>query len=63
MPGGPADKAGLVGGDVITSFDGHQVRQANEMMNLLVNRRSESKLRSLSAGWNLSYYSARDRFT
>ena len=37
MPGGPADKAGLVGGDVITSFDGHQVRQANEMMNLLVN--------------------------
>jgi len=24
---GPADKAGLVGGDVITSFDGHQVRQ------------------------------------
>ena len=36
-PGGPADKAGLVGGDIITSFDGHPVRQANEMMDLLVN--------------------------
>src|SRR5437763_13266543 len=37
MPGGPADKAGLVGGDVITSFDGHPVKQGNEMMDLLVN--------------------------
>ncbi len=34
-PGGPADKAGLVGGDIITSFDGQPVRQANEMMDLL----------------------------
>lgn len=34
-PGGPADKAGLVGGDVITSFDGHPVREANEAMDLL----------------------------
>jgi len=37
MPGGPADKAGLVGGDIITSFDGHPVREGNEMMDLLVN--------------------------
>ena len=35
-PGGPADKAGLVGGDIITSFDGHPVKRANEMMDLLV---------------------------
>jgi len=36
MPGGPADKAGLVGGDVITSFDGHPVKSSSEMMDLLV---------------------------
>jgi len=34
-PGGPADKAGLVGGDIITSFDGHAVTGDNQMMDLL----------------------------
>jgi len=34
-PGGPADRAGLVGGDIITSFDGHPVKEANEVMDLL----------------------------
>ena len=34
-PGSPADKAGLVGGDIVTSFDGHPVREANEVMDLL----------------------------
>jgi hypothetical protein len=34
-PGSPADKAGLVGGDIITSFDGHQVTDDNEVMDLL----------------------------
>jgi S1-C subfamily serine protease len=34
-PGGPADKAGLVGGDVITSFDGHPVTKESQMMDLL----------------------------
>ena len=34
-PGGPADKAGLVGGDIITSFDGQPVRNRGEMMTLL----------------------------
>ncbi len=34
-PGSPADKAGLVGGDIITSFDGHAVNGENEMMGLL----------------------------
>ena len=33
--GGPADRAGLVGGDIITSFDGRPITQANEIMDLL----------------------------
>jgi membrane-associated protease RseP (regulator of RpoE activity) len=32
---GPADKAGLVGGDIITSFDGQSPRTSSEMMDLL----------------------------
>jgi S1-C subfamily serine protease len=35
-PGGPADKAGLVGGDVIVQFDGHPVNNEEEMNRLLV---------------------------
>jgi S1-C subfamily serine protease len=34
-PDGPADKAGLVGGDIITSFDGHAVTDDDQMMDLL----------------------------
>jgi len=34
-PGSPADKAGLVGGDVITSFDGRVVTTDDEMSDLL----------------------------
>jgi membrane-associated protease RseP (regulator of RpoE activity) len=34
-PGSPADNAGLVGGDIVTTFDGHPVRKSEEMMNLL----------------------------
>lgn len=34
-PGSPADKAGLVGGDVITTVDGQQVHTDDEMMDLL----------------------------
>jgi membrane-associated protease RseP (regulator of RpoE activity) len=34
-PGGPADKAGLFGGDMITSFDGQTVRDKAEMNKLL----------------------------
>jgi serine protease Do len=34
-PDGPADKAGLVGGDVVTSFDGRPVRTTEEIVNLL----------------------------
>jgi membrane-associated protease RseP (regulator of RpoE activity) len=34
-PGGPADQAGLVGGDIITSFDGREVKTEDEIMSLL----------------------------
>lgn len=34
-PGSPADKAGLVGGDLITTFDGHRVSSDDEIMDLL----------------------------
>jgi hypothetical protein len=34
-PDGPADKAGLVGGDIITSFDGHPVGKEGELMDVL----------------------------
>jgi membrane-associated protease RseP (regulator of RpoE activity) len=34
-PGSPADKAGLVGGDVITTFDGHKVTEDDEISDLL----------------------------
>jgi membrane-associated protease RseP (regulator of RpoE activity) len=34
-PDSPADKAGLIGGDVITSFDGHPVTRRSEMIDLM----------------------------
>jgi membrane-associated protease RseP (regulator of RpoE activity) len=34
-PGSPADKAGLVGGDIVTTFDGRAVKGSDEMMGLL----------------------------
>jgi PDZ domain len=34
-PGAPADKAGLVGGDIITTVDGQPVKDDDEMMDLL----------------------------
>jgi S1-C subfamily serine protease len=34
-PGSPADKAGLVGGDLITTFDGQQVSNRDQIMDLL----------------------------
>ncbi|MCA1578066.1 MAG: PDZ domain-containing protein [Acidobacteria bacterium] len=34
-PGGPADKAGLVGGDIITKFDGHEIRDEDQMDELM----------------------------
>ena len=34
-PGGPADKAGLVGGDVIVSFDGQKIEDDDQMEDLM----------------------------
>jgi membrane-associated protease RseP (regulator of RpoE activity) len=34
-PGSPADEAGLVGGDIITSFDGQPITDEDDMMRLL----------------------------
>src|ERR1043166_9471462 len=34
-PGGPADKAGLVGGDIITTFDGKPIKDDDDIMSLL----------------------------
>ncbi|CAN5832541.1 hypothetical protein BH18ACI4_BH18ACI4_07370 [soil metagenome] len=34
-PGGPADRAGLIGGDVISSFDGQVVHDEDEMTDLM----------------------------
>jgi serine protease Do len=36
-PGSPADKAGLFGGDVITTFDGQPIDDSDEMSDLLRN--------------------------
>jgi S1-C subfamily serine protease len=34
-PGSPADKAGLVGGDIVTTFDGHPITSDDQIMDLL----------------------------
>jgi S1-C subfamily serine protease len=34
-PDSPADKAGLLGGDILTACDGHAVRNIDDLMNLL----------------------------
>ena len=35
-PGGPADKAGLVGGDVITKFDGQDIHDEDQINDLMI---------------------------
>lgn len=35
VPGGPADKAGLVGGDIVTKFDGQEIRDEDQMSELM----------------------------
>ena len=36
VPGGPADKAGLIGGDVILSFDGQKAQNEDQMEEIMV---------------------------
>jgi len=35
LPNGPADKAGLIGGDLITSFDGQKIEKHDQLTDLL----------------------------
>lgn len=35
-PGGPADQAGLIGGDVILKFDGQEIKDEDQMSDLMV---------------------------
>jgi S1-C subfamily serine protease len=35
LPNGPADKAGLIGGDLILSFDGQKIEKENQLEDLL----------------------------
>lgn len=50
-PGGPADKAGLVGGDIVTNFDGREIRHKGQMLDLL---------RQLQAGKTVDVVFVRD---
>lgn len=36
LPGGPADKAGLVGGDVIVNFDGQRIENDDQIRDLMI---------------------------
>jgi len=51
LPGGPADKAGLIGGDIVISFDGHPVHGADDI---------REKLRSTPAGKTVEVEYLRD---
>jgi serine protease Do len=44
-PGGPADKAGLKVGDVIVSIDGRQIKDGDDLVNDIANRRPGTGLR------------------
>ncbi|MDQ3753380.1 MAG: PDZ domain-containing protein, partial [Acidobacteriota bacterium] len=50
-PGGPADKAGLIGGDIVISFDGHSVHGADDI---------REKLSSTPAGKTVEVEYVRD---
>lgn len=51
LPGSPADKAGLIGGDIVISFDGHSVHGKNDI---------REKLRSTPAGKTVEVEYVRD---
>lgn len=50
-PDSPADKAGLVGGDILINIDGHEVRNTSDMLDLL---------RQLPVGKNIEVNYVRD---
>jgi serine protease Do len=45
QPGGPADKAGLKPGDIITSIDGRQVKDGDDLVNDIASRRPGTNVR------------------
>jgi serine protease Do len=45
QPGGPAEKAGLKAGDIITSIDGRAVKDGDDLVNEIASRRPGSSIR------------------
>ncbi len=45
QPGGPADKSGLKAGDIITSIDGHSIKDGDELVNEIASRKPGSSVR------------------
>jgi serine protease Do len=45
QPGGPADKAGLKPGDIITSIDGRNIKDGNDLVDEIASRRPGSTVR------------------
>lgn len=45
VPGGPSDKAGLKPGDIITTIDGRQVKDGDDLVNEIASRRPGSSAR------------------
>ena len=45
QPGGPADKAGLKPGDIITTIDGRSIKDGDDLVNEIASRRPGSTVR------------------
>ncbi len=45
QPGGPADKAGLKPGDIITTVDGRPIKDGDDLVNEIASRRPGSSIR------------------
>jgi serine protease Do len=45
QPGGPAEKAGLQAGDIITTVDGHSIKDGDDLVNDIASRRPGSTIR------------------